>query len=165
MCVKGKETEWTLSSLVKEIKLHSCSTEIHTKMSFCLPEGKIWPRIPACWWTLLWAVVSAAHVCTGGTSLQKTVQSCTAHQSHTSNADTSLSLKATGSFPTSRKNGWHCIQWFRNLRCTRQDFLVQMVSQRMNRNSFETFLQPPNQKAWLCIANWNYHKKRKVVLV
>lgn len=44
-------------------------------------------------------------------------------------------------------------------------FLVQLVPQRMNRNSFGTFLWPPNQKAWLCTADWNYHKKIKAVVL
>lgn len=161
MCVKGKETEWTLSSLVKKIKPHSCSTEIHTKTSFCLLEGK-----------------NPGLLVNGGGSCCARSTTCV-HKRNVpaENWADSLAVLPTIAIPemptfegnwifsNKQKNGWHCIQWFRILRCTRQDFLVQLVPQRMNRNSFGTFLWPPNQKAWLCIANWNYHHKKIKVVV
>lgn len=62
MRAKGKDTERMFSSLVKELKIQSHSIGINTKTSLCLPECRIWPRIPACWRVLVQPVMSGAHM-------------------------------------------------------------------------------------------------------
>jgi len=47
MPVKGKEAERTFSSLVKEIKIQSCSIEINTERSLGLAGCELWPSVPA----------------------------------------------------------------------------------------------------------------------